>query len=208
MTPATAIQVVAGGNSAPGVNEAISAAIIGGGGLIGQAFQFGSLGSVIDTVAKPIYRDTILAWWAFKHIVRAAHAGWSHYHEILASNSDKAYTLSSLMVLRAAIWATRSRFTHELTVDAAAIPYSIGDQGKGHMFLGDRVGSTVKGGPKGKVYVDQITELVYSMDRMNAPGWAITIGDQADTEEPIARLFRHIQSVTGTLSDLGVLGSS
>lgn len=205
ITPATAIQVVAGGHSAPGVNELMSAAVTGIFGAIGATFQFSALGSVVDAVAKPFYTDTILAWWSFKHLIRAQHAGWSYYHEQLTQGGDRAYTLSSLMVLRAALWATRSRYTHELTVDATAIPYSIGDNGQGHMFLGDRIGTTVKGAPKGKVFVDQITELTYGFDRETPPGWGFTVGDREDAEEPIARLFRHIQTVFGTLTTLGVM---
>ncbi|QWS68138.1 minor tail protein [Gordonia phage VanLee] len=203
--PATAIQVVAGGHSAPGVNELIQAAIVGGLGALGATFMFSALGSTVDAIARPLYTDTVLAWWSFKHILRAQHAGWSHYHERMAEGGDRAFTLSSVMALRVALWATRSRTTHTLTVDAMAIPYSIGDEGQGHMFLGDRVGSTVKGAPKGRVFVDQITELTYNFDRATAPQWGIVIGSEEDKEEPIARLFRHMQTVFGTLNQLGVM---
>lgn len=205
ITPATATQVVAGGKSAPGVNETIKALVVGGFGMLGATFQFSALGSVVDAFAEPLYRDTILAWWHFKHIVRIMHAGWSHYHEKMAEGGDNAFTLSSVMALRVALWATRSRMTHKLEVDAMAIPYIVGDNGEGHFFLGDRIGSTVKGAPAGKVYVDQVTEMSLGFDRSTAPIWQFVIGEQEDAEEPMARLFRQIGNLFSFATELGVM---
>lgn len=205
ITPATAIQIVCGGHSPYGINEGISMAIQSAGGALGATFGFSALGNVIDTIARPLYTDTILAWMAYKHIIRAQHAGWSHYHEWFAEGADRAYTLSSLLVLRTGIWATRSRFAHEITIDAGAIPWMVGDQGQGHFFLGDRIGSTLKGAPAGKVFVDQVTALTYSFDRASTPGWNVVIGDRKDAEEPQARLLRKVRDFTSALQDLGVL---
>ena len=205
ITPATAIQVVAGGHSMPFVNETMSAAIQTLAGGLGGLFGFSALGNIVDTLLKPIYEDTVLAWWNFRHIVRAMHAGGSHYNEMLADDNSRAYSLSSLLALRTAFWATRSRFSHTVEFDAAAVPWIVGDNGCGHFFLGDRIGSTIKGGPVGRVWVDQVQELTFTLDRSSTPGWKCVIGDRKDNEEPQARMLRRIREVTSALSELGVL---
>ncbi|UXE03742.1 minor tail protein [Gordonia phage ObLaDi] len=205
ITPPTAVQIVGGGQSPYGVNEGISAAITGGLGAVGATFMFSALGSVVDTVAKPLYTDTIAAWMSYKHLIRAQKAGWSHYQEFRADSSSKAYMLSSALLMRTALWATRGTFTHKVEVDSGAMPYLIGDNGEGHFFLGDRIGTTVRGAPRGKLFVDQVTEMTFKYDRKTTPGWEFIVGDAKAAEQPQVRLMRKIKNITGTLHDLGVL---
>jgi hypothetical protein len=204
VSPATAVQIDCGGHSAPGVNEGVSATVQLAGDLLGATFMQSGIGSIADTVLKPLYVDTIAAWMSFKSPARAESLGWSHYFEYFQPGADKAYTLSSLVALRAGMYATRSFFSHKLTVSDGA-PFMVGDNGQGHYFLGDRIGSTRASDPTGKIYVDQVTSLELAWRRGVAPAWQVTIGTNKALEEPTARALRYIQNIMGDLHDLGVM---
>lgn len=200
--PAKGVQVNCGGHSMPGVNEAISAGIQAAGDIIGNALQIGSIGGSIDTLLKPFYEDTILAWMSVKSIGRSATAGWSRYFEYFQDGADKAYTLSSLMVLRTGFWATRNHNSHELII-ADGAPYLVGENGKGHFTIGDRVGATIKGDNSGRIYMDRVSKLELAWSRDSAPEWAITVGKGEDID-PVAAAFKRIERLMTGLSSLGV----
>lgn len=200
--PAKGVQVNCGGHSMPGVNEAISAGIQAAGDIIGNQLQVGSIGGSIDTLLKPFYSDTILAWMSVKSLARSSTAGWSRYFEYFQDGADKAYTLSSLMVLRTGFWATRNRTQHELVV-ADGAPYLVGENGKGHFSLGDRVGATIKGDTSGRIYMDRVAELELAWSRDSAPEWQIKIGKGEDID-PVAAAFKRIERLATGLTDLGV----
>jgi hypothetical protein len=211
VAPATAVQVNCGGRSPYGVNEAISQAVQTLGNLtstvsvglpIGQ-ISLPPLGGVIDTALKPLYSDTVLAWMSFKSPLRASRMGWSHYFEYFQTGADQAYSLSSLIALRAGLMATRRRISHKISV-ADGAPYFIGENGRGHFFLGDRVGATLQGLPRGQVHVEQVTELELSWKRDAAPTWKVTIGDARALQDPVSKAMKYIQSIMGDLHDLGV----
>ncbi|MFI7001343.1 phage tail protein [Nocardia sp. NPDC050175] len=210
--PATAVQINCGGRSPYGVNEAISQVIQMVGNLtstisIGTPIAQISLppmGGVIDTILKPLYTDTVLAWMSFKSPLRAPAMGWSHYFEFFQQGADRAYTLSSLIAVRMGLWATRGYHGHKLTV-ADGSPYLIGENGQGHFFLGDRIGATVKGLPRGQIYVDQVTSLELSWKRGVTPAWKVTIGNDAALEDPVAKAMKYVQRIMSDLRDLGVM---
>ncbi|WP_405160070.1 phage tail protein [Nocardia sp. NBC_01499] len=207
ISPATAVQINCGGNSPYGVNEAMSAAVNLAGDLAANAIAGITgvpLGGAIDAFLHPLYKDTILAWMSYKSPLRAPKMGWSHYFEFFQPGADKGYTLSALVALRKGLWSTRSFTSHKLTV-ADGAPYLIGENGQGHYFLGDRIGSTVAGMPPGQVFVDQVTALELSWKRGVTPAWQITIGDEKALEDPVARSLRHIQGIMGDLHELGVM---
>lgn len=202
--PATAVQINSGGHSAPGINAAMGATVIMVGNLIGSTFLQSGIGAVADTVLSPIYTDTVGAWMSHKSLARAQRLGWSHYFEYFQEGADRAYTLSSLIAMRAGLWATRSYFTHKLSVRDGA-PYLIGENGHGHFFLGDRIGSTVAGMNDGDVYVDQVSGLDLMWSRGVAASWQITIGSDRDLLDGGVRALAHIQKMTAALHDMGVL---
>lgn len=213
ITPFTDVQILTGGHSPDMVNQGVEAALEAAGAAIGMlaAAVTAGLGIAIDTVALgsqfardfvyPGFKDTLLAWVSYKDAVRASEAGWSHYYERFQDGADEAYSLSSLTSLSAAMWATRSFFTHELTV-ADGQPYYIGDQGQGHFFLGDRVGSTVNGMPAGEIFVDRITQLDLAWQRGTTPAWQITIGTNQEVEEPLVKAMRKIDDIKSTIHDI------
>lgn len=200
--PATTVQVVAGGSSMPGVNEAISAGVQAAGNAIGTFVAVPTAGTIADTVLKPLYSDVFLAWTQHKSLNRANQLGKHRYQEWYAQGSDTALTLSSLVAVRKAFWDTRERFAHEMTLGDGA-PWYIGDQGEGHFWLGDRVGSTIRELPAGKIIVEQATEIRYKVSRDDY-GWEAVMGDFAATESATDQMIRNIQRLTGAISDLGV----
>ncbi|WP_330185008.1 phage tail protein [Nocardia sp. NBC_01503] len=213
--PSSAVQVVTGGHSAPGVNEAISSAIqfVGFlmGGILGEVPFAGPILSalaegateVVNVIAMALFTDTLLAWQRHYAVDRAQASGWSHYFEHFETSADRAYTLGALLSLGEGMWKTRTHHTHKLTV-ANGEPYLIGDAGQGHFFLGDRVGSTIKGMPAGKIYVDQVTELELAWSRNASPQWQITLGTDKDHDMPFAQSMRIVADIVDELMSLAV----
>lgn len=203
--PPTDVGFVAGGHSAFGVNEAISAAINMAGDLIAAALFIPPVGGAADAILKPLYTDVVLAWQKIKLVDRAQAVGWTHYFETLCDGADRAYNLSALIAIRAGIWRTEEKTTHSVNVVDGVEGLRIGQNGKGNAFIGTRIGTTVKDwGKPGRVYVDRITELTLSWDRKTAPGWNIIVGHR-EPEDPVAKALAMIQDVTSIARDLGVL---
>lgn len=202
--PATAVGVVAGGHSMPGVNELISAAVQMVGDLTAMIPGVPPLGGVADAVLKPLYTDVFLAFGKWKSPQRAQRLGWSHYHEKWADGADSAYTLAWLLAMRKGMWETRECTRHTLVI-ADGAPYKIGQRGHGHFYLGDRIGS-VPGGVfgAGMVFVDRVSELTLTWERGVTPNWKIVIGAREE-EDPIAKAVERLQDILGMLRDLGVL---
>lgn len=202
-SPAKDVQHVTGGHSMPGVNELISAAIQMAGDLIAAIIGIPPVGGAVDAILKPLYTDVFLAFMAWKDMGRVATLGNSRYHERWAEGADRAYTLSALIAMRTSLWVTRETFTHTLTV-ADGLKWIVGQRGKGHFYLGDRIGSTAKGTPKGKIYVDRVTEIGIKWDRSTSPIWEITIG-QRKQEDPVLKALKKLKEILSILVDLGVL---
>lgn len=201
--PAQAVQIVGGGHSAPGVNEGISAAVQLVGNTLGSFIFVPTAGTIADTLLKPIYEDTILAWMAYKSLLRPKDQGWSHYYEHFVQGADRAYTLSGLAAMREGLWETRQRTSHSLQI-ADGAPWFIGENGKGHFFLGDRIASTVKGLPPDALIVEQVTALELAWSRTSM-GWKATLGDPRSSESGLARALRRIKNLTTAVHDLGVI---
>lgn len=220
---ATDTSVIGGGKSMPGVNEAISALIQMGGDLLvshisaAVEIQLPPVGGAVDAVLNPLYSDVALA---FMEIPTLRAAGLSlpiagledivtglgdfHYYEGWADGTDRAFTLSALMAARAKIWATRAHTSHTIEVSDAA-PYLIGEEGYGHFWLGNRVGTTVLGYPiPYTVFVERVAKLGYKWGKDGPSGWKISIGYR-EPEDPILKAFELIQEINSGLGNLGVL---
>ncbi|MBF5002215.1 phage tail protein [Nocardia sp. BSTN01] len=205
--PPSDVGFVAGGHSAYGVNEMISAAINMAGDFISAIIPVGAppLGGAADALAKPLYTDVVLSWQKIKLIGRAQELGWSHLHETLCGGSDRAYWVNALIALRTGIWRTSEKTTHTVTVVDGAEGLRIGQNGKGNAWLGTRIGTTVKDwGEPGRVYVDRISELVLEWSRDKAVAWTITVGHR-DPEDPVQKAIEMAQELFSITRDLGVL---
>lgn len=202
--PATDVQVVVGGHSAPGVNEAISASVIAIGGFIGSLFAQSQVGPAVDAIAKPLYTDVVAAFQSWKDVGRAQDLGWSHYHERMGEGADRAYTLAALVALRAGMWSSREHTAHTLKVSDAA-PYFVGDNGEGDFFIGSRVGTTVLGQPdQNQIFVERVQKIKYEWDENGPKGWNISIGHR-EPEDPMMKSFELIQELASGLQEMGVL---
>lgn len=203
--PATVTQIVAGGQSAPGVNEAITASLQLAGAFVETYLAIPNLGDPLATILEPLYEDTLLAFMSYKSLQRSSSLGWSHYYESWVQGGDKAYTLSSIMAMRKGMLDTREKVTHTLTVGDGG-PYLIGERGQGHFFLGDRVGAEIPGSG-GRVTVEQVSDLRLAWDADTPHQWEITIGDPQvkGDGDPIDWAISKIADTASALKDQGVL---
>lgn len=204
ISPAKGIQVNVGGHSMPGVNETISASIQAAFDILGGLAQIGSLGGTVDTLVKPLYEDTIAAWWSVKSTGRAQQSGWSRYFEYQQDGANKAYTIASLMVLRAGFWATKTTVSCQVTMSDAA-PWMVGDRGLGHYWLDSRVGLSIDSDPRKKVEMDRARriDLKWSPDNPYAD-WITTIGDDRALQDPAQRAWGKIEALVAAARELGV----
>jgi hypothetical protein len=86
-------RITVGGQSMPGVNELIKAAIEYGGDVLGDNLNIaisaiagvditvGSLGGALNAFLEPIYKDSILAHISVPLLLRVSKQGWGHYLE-------------------------------------------------------------------------------------------------------------------------------
>lgn len=202
-SPSKAVQVNVGGHSMPGINEAISATIQALGDLWGNLILIGGLGGSIDALLKPLYEDTILAWWSVKSTQRAQNSGWSRYFEFFQDGANKAYTIAALMVLRAGFWSTKTVIANEMKVIDGA-PFMVGDNGIGHYFLDDRIGFFLENDPTGRVWVDRARKIELKWDAETWPEWIPTIGDPRNLQDPATRAWGRIEQMISAIRDLGV----
>jgi len=121
--------------------------------------------------------------------------------EYFQQGAQQAYTIASTIVLRAGFWATKTTISWKVQV-ADGLPYLIGDRGKGHFFLDDRVGLVLKGDTT--IHMDRARKLDLAWDETNPPEWAITIGDDRNLQDPAQRAFGKIETLVAGLRDLGV----
>ena len=200
-SPAKGVQVAVGGHSAPGVNEVISASIQAVGDILGNLVQLGSLGGTIDTLLAPLYEDTILAWQTYKSNERANNTGWDRLFSYFQEGAGQAYTISSLMVLRAGMWATKTVVSWRVSVSDGR-PYLVGDNGQGHFFLDDRVGLVLEA--DNQIHMDRCRRLDVSWGPDSPPEWQISIGDDRIWQDPAQRALGRIERLIAGLHDLGV----
>lgn len=211
-TPSTAIQIVTGGHSMPFVNELISAGIQTAGDLIAMMIGVPPVGGAADAILQPFYWDTIASWNHAKSQARANHSGWARLYEYIASSGDRAYTLEALLSIRKGLHDTRSWFSHEVMIRDGA-PWYVGDQGKGHFFIGDRIGAQVLGDFAAQfgfgdytIYVDQVRELTLAWDRDSFAEWKATIGEKDKNKDRGARALGLISDLYSVVRQLGVTG--
>jgi len=213
-SPGGAGRITVGGQSMPGVNELISAAIQYGGDVlgdnigavisagIGYQVSVGSLGGAMDAFLKPIYENSILAHMSVPLLLRTARQGWGHYLEDTSTNVTQAYTAASVMDLRTRRRETDPDIAFTLTV-ANARPWLIGDNGFGHWWLGDRIGGTQKY-LMPRVFVRRCRGLAIDW----GPGKGLTIdakfGDTRAKMGTTERLAQMVASAFGGLSEIGL----
>lgn len=213
-SPGGAGRITVGGQSMPGVNELISAAINYGGdvlgdnisasigALVGYNISVGSLGGAIDAFLNPIYRDSILAWISVPLLLRVDKQGWGHYLETTSTNVTQAFTAASVMDLRRRRRETDPDTAFNLTV-ANASPWLIGDNGFGHWWLGDRVGGTSKY-LMPRVFVRRCRELDISWGDGRGLAIAATFGDTRQDKDALEQMASLMTQAMSGLQQIGL----
>lgn len=213
-SPGGAGRITVGGQSMPGVNELISAAIQYGGDVLGDNLSavisagvgynvsVGSLGGALDSFLNPIYRDSILAHMSVPLLMRVSRQGWGHYLETTSTNVTQAFTAASVMDLRARRRETDPDTSFTLTV-ANAAPWLIGDNGHGHWWLGDRVGGTSKY-LMPRVFVRRCRQLMLDWGENRGLAVEAQFGETRREKDAIERLTELVaKSMTG-LQEIGL----
>lgn len=212
-SPGGAGRITVGGQSMPGVNELISAAIQYGGDVLGDnigaaitagvgfTVSVGSLGGAIDAFLRGIYRDSILAHMSVPLLARVSKQGWGHYLETASTTVTQAYTAASIADLRARRRETDPDTAFTLQV-ANASPWLIGDNGHGHWWHGDRVGGTSKY-LMPRVFVRRNRKLDITWD---AKGIAIAaeFGDTRSEKDGFDRIVALVSKAMGGLQQIGL----
>lgn len=200
-TPPGCTQFVTGGSSMPGVNEAIKAAIVGLGGLLGSLLGQSQLGTVADAVLEPLYSDVFLAFMSRTDEARKRSHGWDAPFEYWVDGADKAYTVAAVSAVRKAREETRERYSTTVRMHNGS-PYFVGHHGWGDFFVGDRVAVHAKGMPKDRLFVAQVTELEFSSEPGHQ-GWDITVGSR-DFDSGWVWALKQMDRFRAGLRELGV----
>lgn len=207
-------RITVGGQSMPGVNELISAAINYGGDVLGDNLSIvisafagvnvtvGSLGGAMDSFLNPIYRDSILAHISIPLLLRVQTQGWGHYLETTSTNVTQAFTAASIMDLRQRRRETDPDTVFSLEV-ANASPWLIGDNGFGHWWLGDRVGGTSKY-LMPRVFVRRCLQLDLDWDVDNGLAIKSTFGDTRSDKDAVERMTGLVSKAMNGLQQIGL----
>ncbi|QFG12527.1 minor tail protein [Mycobacterium phage Toaka] len=227
---ATDTSFIAGGQSAPGINEGISALINIGGDLltsyinsalaslaiVGGAIDLPPLGGLMDSVLAPIYTDTIGAFMEIPTLramgITLPIAGLEdvvtglgdfHYFEGMV-DGVKAFSLSAFAAVAAEIHKTRQRTAHTLKVSDAS-PYIFAPKGYGHCWIGDRVGTSVLGYPiPDQLFVERVKKLTFEIGADGMKPLDIELGYR-EPKNPALAVLEELRRVNGGLSTAGIL---
>ncbi|KRD08770.1 phage tail protein [Mycobacterium sp. Root265] len=228
---ATDTSFLAGGASAPGINEGISALVNIGGdvltsyinsalasvAIVGGAIDLPPLGGLMDAVLNPIYSDVFGAFMEIPTLRASSISlpiaglediqtslGDFHYYEGMAEGTLKAFTLSAFAAVAAEIHRTRTRTAHTIQVSDAS-PYLFGEKGYGHCWIGHRVGTSVLGYPiEHQLFVERIKKLKYRIDKDGPTGWQVEIGYREE-RSPALHILEQIKMFNGAMGTAGIL---
>ena len=195
-SPAT---VMTGGKSPSIVNDGISFGIKWGlaqlSDLVNPAFGSASWGAVNTAWVTPLMNgienlyngelsDVFFAWERLTNPLIEVWGGDLDFQEYFERGSSVAYTLSSIITLQTALWKTRAYQGFQGQV-LNGYPWTIDVD----TVLGDRNGWEFSG----VIYVDQIYGIKRSVDRKGALVTTLTIGNNKDKGDPLARVIRVVQ---------------
>ncbi|AEJ93326.1 minor tail protein [Mycobacterium phage Kipper29] len=222
---ATDTSFLAGGQSAPGINEAIATGINVGGdfltSLINQALgglvDLPPLGGTLNSILEPLYKDTVGAFMEIPTLRAASISlpiagledvktglGDFHYYENMVDSVMKAFTLSAFAAVAAEIHKTRARTAHTLKVSDAA-PYIFAPKPYGHCWIGDRVGTSVLGYPvEDQLFVERIKKLKFSQGTDGPKPLEIEIGYR-EPNNPALHILDEVRRFNGAMGQAGLL---
>ena len=201
--PAQYVRLTVGGHSMPGVNELIDAGLQAAGDAVAMIPGAPPIGGALAALLRPIFEDVILAWISVPLVYRAQSSSDFALYETVLESGIKAWTISSLMVLRAGRLETASKFTAHMEIEDTA-PYVVGAPGHGHFDKGDRIIAGVPGDQANRLHVQRVSKLVLKTSRGSAPSYDITMGEPFDPDDPISRLVKRIERGFSVMKELGL----
>jgi len=196
----TAKTIHIGGKSPGYVNDTISFGIKWGLAQLSDVIEFvypsgpvsGGEGAFqpplngLDELYQGELDDTALAFQSFSDPTREVTTGSMGYLEDMQAGAGTSYTIAGVLALRAGIWKTRAYDSFKTTVrNAAPYIYNV------DFTLGDRVGFQMAN----VVYVDQVSAVKYSWDANSPVNWEISIGTNANEQDPVSKAMRGIAGI-------------
>lgn len=157
------------------------------------AGEFGQVGGPpIGAGLSDLYQgqldNILLAWERITDPTRAVYTGDLAYQEHFDSGSGTAYTLASILTLRQADFNTRAYYGFQAEV-ISGFPWVLDVD----IRLGERGGWEMDH----VIYVDQMTAIRRRWDRQNPVLCTLSVGDDRDKQDPIARTLRSLNAFYG-----------
>lgn len=148
----------------------------------------------LDNLYQGQADDTLMAFIAFTDPLRAMRSGPYGYLEHFEQGSGSAYTVSSGMTLRQGHWKTRPYQAFKVQVrnggNAGTLYYDF-DLGTRALFEIDRI-----------MHVDQVSAIKLHYDENTPKTFDLVIGDDAESENPLASITRTAQHFWSALAML------
>lgn len=146
------------------------------------------IGAGLSSIYQGQLDNILLAWERLTDPTRAIWTGDLAYQEHMERGSQTAYTLSSIVTLRQADFNTRAYYGFQAQV-ISGFPWVLDVD----VYLGERAGWEFDG----VIYVDQITAVKRSWDRQSPVLCTLSVGDDRDKQDPIARSMRALNAFYG-----------
>lgn len=135
--------------------------------------------------------DALLAWQRFTDPIRAIRMGdFGFLEHFEQGGGGTAYTVSGILNLRSGHWKTRA-YTSFKTSIRNGVPYLLDTD----FTLGDRLGFQMAN----VIHVDQCTAVRRSYDESTPMTIELSIGDDSEEEDPVAKATRTLAAVWGLM---------
>jgi hypothetical protein len=151
------------------------------------------IGSGLEELYQGQLDNVLLAWERITNVERALWTGDLAYQEYFERGSQTAYTLSGILTLRQADWNTRARYGFQAQV-VSGYPWVLDVD----VRLGERAGWEFND----VIFVDEITAIRRHWDRHKPVTCDLSVGDDKDKQDPIARGMRAINAMYGLFGAL------
>lgn len=226
---------VTGGQSMPGVNEAISAGVNMGGDFLtsiinsliasapgaaafGGAIDLPPLGGIMDAVAKILYENVFLAFEEIPTLRAADTQGLpiAGLEDLITGLGDFhlyegwAEGADKAFTLSALIAVRAKQFatrarTSHTIKVSDACPYIFGEAPYGHAFIGDRVGTTVPEYPIPHTVFVERIKKLKYKHGPDGPEGHTVEIGYNDPQDPALKALEMIRTFNSMLSQLGIL---
>lgn len=193
---AKARTVFTGGKSPQWVNQAQTFAIRYALSQLAQVINY-ALGAYqqpgtegLDNLYQGQLDDVLLAFQKYTDPRRVFAMGSHAFLEHAEQGSGTAYTVSGAVTLRQGIWKTRPHTASKVSI-VNGYPWIFYED----FELGDAIGFEIAG----VIFTDQVNSVRHSYSNEEALKVDLSIGTDADEEDPFARSLRAAQAIWGVV---------